>query len=167
MASEKLLAQMQFPWQAEQLKNLLLQEGISCRLIQGSREYTAIIMGGTGNPMFVFVDKENFEKAEAIKKQYFKDIGQPITNFKLNSVKQTARSYFNKILILNLLSVVLIPIITNISATKKYNEMNQIYPDDLLTKAAGVITLIFWAAVIGGFIFIYKGCQGLYGLFGV
>lgn len=65
---EKLLIQLQYPWEAEQLKARLMERSIECSVVQGSREYTQIILGGLGNPVLIYVAEKDFELANQILK---------------------------------------------------------------------------------------------------
>lgn len=148
---EKLLCQVSFPWEADLLAQELKKNKLDCRIVKGSREYTAVVLGGTGNPTLVYVDAKDYEKSYTVMKKYFASLNTEEAQKIINP-----KRYFRKIILFTLLSLVFLPIFFNLLATYNYWLLVNHEPDHDHRGSALIVLISGWILVVFGLVYLLR-----------
>ena len=132
---QKQLIMVEFQWQADAITHELGRRGIEATVTQKGREYASIISGITGNTIEISVEESDFIRAADI-------VGR--MGDSAIATSRSAESYFKRVVVFSLISVILLPIVFNIVASANYTELKRVSSNPRQKAAAGVVLLTFW-----------------------
>lgn len=113
--NEKLLHRFEHSWQAEAASMELDKQNISFRTNTRPREYVAVLTGGAGDSVDIYVDEADHVKASMVLNTFLIKNNESISDEPLNE-----KNYFKRVIIFSIFGMFLLPIIFNWAATANY-----------------------------------------------
>lgn len=136
--SEKLLHRFDHSWQAFAVAQELENHGLKSRSVARAKEYTSLLVGGSEDPVDLFINEAHHQRASEILSQFLSR----------NNVATTKtvddKNYFKRTVLFSLFGVLLLPIIFNVAATLNYLELKNQKVSKGKTTFALAVLLITW-----------------------
>jgi hypothetical protein len=121
-----LLQSFDFKWQADVLAGKLAEKNIVADLVFRPREYAQIVVGGSNDATEVFVLRKDYVVARRILEDYLPDESSP--KIEVPAVTPSTPVLLKKIVVYSLMAVVVLPLVFNYLAFRKYQEFIKLQP---------------------------------------
>lgn len=115
---KKLVHHFDYSWQGQHFCSVLTEAGIDGSLISVPREYSNIIAGGYSDPVDVYVDARNYEKAKGLLTEFFADQETELREGKQESSVQSSpeTNYYKRVITFSLVGIFFLPVVGNLMA---------------------------------------------------
>lgn len=118
--SEKKVHRFEYTWQGQLFGDLLDHESIEYSFINVPREYASIVAGGYTDPIDVYVDERNLDRA----KQLFLQFTLESEKNKTPVEELSEINYFKRVIVFSLAGVCILPILLNWAATANFLKLS-------------------------------------------
>ena len=118
--SEKKVHRFEYTWQGQLFADVLERENIQYSFINVPREYASIVAGGYTDPIDIYVDESDVERAKHLFTQFTLESEKNRTpNEELSEV-----NHFKRVIVYSLAGICILPILLNWAATDNFFKLN-------------------------------------------